>query len=500
VKEFDIVIVGSGLGGLLCGAILSKEGFRVCVLEKNKVIGGNLQSFERDGVIFNTGLHYFGSGDTDQFIYKLFNYLGIFEKLKLKRLDLDRFDVIHFKNKDYSLAQGFDNFREKLIVSFPAEGNGIDRFVSKIKQVGQSGYYFNLQSFEPSENVAAFNPLRSENAHRFISSVTENNDLRNVMAGLNDLLGGPKEKINMYILGMIYYTFIESAWRFVDGSSQLADQLAHIIIQNGGKILTDNKAVAFRLNGNKEIASVKTSQDLEIFGRNFISDIHPVSTFDMLPPGNLRKVYVNRIKSLENSTGMLTLYIILKPNSFPYLNYNYTGALTDDIWTGRNTKYAWPNSFWFETPAFSQSTEYAQAVSVLSPISFDIFRKWANTDTDKRGQEYEDMKTRLAEKLLKHVFEHFPGLKSSIEKYYCSTPLTQIDYTGSPEGSAYGLIKDSEEPIKSHVLPKTKITNLFLTGQNTNAHGMLGVSTGALITISHITGINSIIQKIKDAG
>ncbi len=500
LKEFDIVVVGSGLGGLLCGAILSKEGYSVCIVEKNKAIGGNLQSFERDGVIFNTGLHYFGSGDKGQFIYKLYQYLGIYDKLRLRRLDIDRFDIINFKNKEYPLAQGLENFSEKLVKKFPQEGRAIDNFISKIKQVGLSGHYFNLQTFDPDENPVIFNPLRAINAYRFINSITSNYDLRNVMAGLNDLLGGPKEKINMYILGMIYYTFIQSAWRFVDGSSQLAENLAGIITSNGGEVLTKNKVVEFLLNGNKVITSLKTNQDLEIFGKRFISDIHPFSTIELLPRDTLRKAYVDRLKGLENSDGMFTLYIILKPDSFPYLNYNYTCGLTDDIWISRKSDDIWPHSYWFETPATSHSGDFARAVTILSPIGFDRFRKWSDTDTDKRGKEYEDLKTSLAEKLLSRVYEQFPALKSSIEKYYCSTPLTQIDYTGSPEGSAYGLIKDSEEPIKSHVLPKTRISNLFLTGQNTNAHGMLGVSTGALITIAHITDINNIIKKIRDAG
>lgn len=498
-KEFDIVIVGSGLGGLLCGAILSMEGFRVCVVEKNKAIGGNLQSFERDGVVFNTGLHYFGSGDKGQFIYMLYQYLGIYKKLRLRRLDTDRFDVINFRNKEYPLAQGFENFSEKLVDRFPNEGEAIDNFISKIRQVGLSGHYFNLQTFDPDENPVIFNPLRSVNAHRFISSITNNYDLRNVMAGLNDLLGGPKEKINMYILGMIYYTFIQSAWRFVDGSLQLAENLAGIITSNGGDVLTNNKVIEFKLDGNKVITSLKTNQGIEIFGKRFISDIHPFSTVDLLPPDSLRKVYVDRLKSLENSTGMFTLYIVLKLDTFPYLNFNYTCGLTDEMWASWDSNNEWPHTYWFETPATSQSVNFARAVTILSPIGFDMFRKWSNTDTDKRGREYEDLKTTLAEKLLSKVFEQFPSLKSSIEKYYCSTPLTQIDYTGSPEGSAYGLIKDSEEPIKSHVLPKTRIPNLYLTGQNTNAHGMLGVSTGALITLAHITDINNIIKKIRDA-
>ena len=71
-QQYDVVIIGGGIGGRLTGALLSKEGYNVCIVEKNPVFGGNLQTFKRNGVIFDTGMHYFGSADKGQFIYKLF--------------------------------------------------------------------------------------------------------------------------------------------------------------------------------------------------------------------------------------------------------------------------------------------------------------------------------------------------------------------------------------------------------------------------------------------
>src|SRR5690606_38609915 len=59
-ESFDIIVIGSGLGGLVCAAILAKEGRKVLVLEKNKQYGGNLQTFVRNRCIFDTGVHYLG--------------------------------------------------------------------------------------------------------------------------------------------------------------------------------------------------------------------------------------------------------------------------------------------------------------------------------------------------------------------------------------------------------------------------------------------------------
>lgn len=49
MSKYDIIIIGSGLGGLECGAILSKEGYHVCVLEKNELFGGCFQTYQRGG-------------------------------------------------------------------------------------------------------------------------------------------------------------------------------------------------------------------------------------------------------------------------------------------------------------------------------------------------------------------------------------------------------------------------------------------------------------------
>ena len=99
-KIFDIVVIGSGLGGLVSALVLAKEGLSVCVLEKNNQFGGNLQTFSRRKLIFDTGVHYLGGLSEGQNLHRYFSYLGIMEGLKLQKLDEDGFDMISFDNDD----------------------------------------------------------------------------------------------------------------------------------------------------------------------------------------------------------------------------------------------------------------------------------------------------------------------------------------------------------------------------------------------------------------
>src|SRR3954462_15782414 len=106
-EHYDIVVLGSGLGGLVSAIILAKEGYSVCVLEKNNQYGGNLQTFVRDKTIFDTGIHYIGGLQKGQNLYNYFKYLGIIDDLNLKKMDEDAYDVISFEkeNEEFPHAQ-----------------------------------------------------------------------------------------------------------------------------------------------------------------------------------------------------------------------------------------------------------------------------------------------------------------------------------------------------------------------------------------------------------
>ena len=93
----------------------------------------------------------------------------------------------------------------------------------------------------------------------------------------------------------------------------------------------------------------------------------------------------------------------------------------------------------------------------------------------------------------------FPGITSCVEAYYSSTPLTWRDYTGTRAGSAFGLLKDFNKPMESMVLPRTKIPNLFLTGQNTNMHGILGVTISSVVTCGEIINLQHLVKQIRNA-
>src|ERR1700688_248689 len=115
MKKFDVLIIGSGMGGLVCANILSREGYRVCMVERNKQLGGCLQIFVRDKVIFDSGVHYLGGLEQGQNLYQIFKWLGLMDQLQLEKMD-EAFDhiVLEGDDKIYEIAQGYDAFIQRL--------------------------------------------------------------------------------------------------------------------------------------------------------------------------------------------------------------------------------------------------------------------------------------------------------------------------------------------------------------------------------------------------
>ena len=299
---------------------------------------------------------------------------------------------------------------------------------------------------------------------------------------------------------MILNSYIESAWRPNGGGIQIARGLTKIIENNGGKIYTKAKVVKI-LTEKGLVSKAVTSDNREFIGKTFISNLHPATTIAMTQTDVFRKAYIHRINSIENTIGSFTLNVAFKENSFPHMNYNLYYFAENNVWSGINYKNSeWPVSYAFFSSSFNQKT--AHSASILVMTKYSEFEKWDNTfntiyKPGDRGSGYDDLKEEKAERLIHLIEKTLPGFKQSIDKYHTLTPLTYRDYIGSPDGSLYGVLRDYREPLKTFIPARTKIPNLFLTGQNLNLHGVLGVSVSALITCGELLGIESLLEKIN---
>ena len=333
MKEYDIVIIGTGMGGLVCGSILSREGLRVCMLEKNKQIGGSLQIFVRDKVIFDSGVHYLGGLDKGQNLYQIFKYLGILDKLKLEKMDEGSFDriLIGGEGREYALAQGYPKFIATLISSFPEEEKAIRAYCEKIKMVCSR---FPLYNLERGGNLEEKGEALTLSAKQYIESLTNDPILQAVLAGNNILYAGHGDETPFYVHALVLNSYIESAWKCVDGGSMIGQWLARGIRDHGGEIRTRSKVDKFITN-HERVESVQLEDGSLVHARDFISNMHPSQTIERIESPLIRNIYRQRLKSLPNTVSAFILNIVFKKDAFPYMKQNYYYHKLGHAWSMR---------------------------------------------------------------------------------------------------------------------------------------------------------------------
>jgi len=504
MEQYDVLIIGSGMGGLVCAAFLGKEGYKVCIVEKNKQLGGCLQTYVRDRVIFDSGVHYLGGLDKGQNLYQIFKYLGLMDQLKLQKMDVDVFDkiVIDTDDKEYIYAQGYDNFISKLAADFPDEEKAITQYCNKIKEVCSRFPLYNLRSGGGSDEKIGVLEIDTK---EYIESLTNNKKLQAVLAGNNALYAGQGGKTPFYVHALILNSYIESSYKCVDGGSQISKILAKQIRNEGGQIYR-NAEVKRIVEENGMVSYAELANGSRIYAKEFISNIHPVKTLEITQSDRIRTAFRKRLSSLENSISSFTLNIVLKKNSFQYFKYNYYVHCEGHVWTaGDYTEEDWPLGYALFLSASSRSEEYAEGMTILTYMRYEEVKQWehsfntvSSVDED-RGKEYEEFKKRKAETLLDSVEKKFPGLRNHIRSYYTASPLSFRDYIGTDDGSLYGIVKDYKDPLKTLISPRTRLPNLYFTGQNLNLHGVLGAAMSALVTCSVFLKNDRLIEKIRNA-
>ncbi|MEO9891952.1 NAD(P)/FAD-dependent oxidoreductase [Aurantibacter sp.] len=505
-SHYDIVIIGSGMGGLVAANIMAREGKSVCVLEKNNQFGGNLQTFVRDRTIFDTGVHYVGGLEKGQNLYRYFDYLDILEGLELKKLDENAYDVITFDNDEteYPHGQGYDNFKRQLVGYFPDEEKAIEAYCNKLQEICQKFPLYNLEAGKPYGNDPE---LFEQSAKDYIDSVTKNKKLGAVLAGSNLLYAGIADKTPIYVHALSINSYIQSSYRCADGGSQITKLLVKRFKENGGEAYNHQEVVDINCV-DKKITSVVTSDGKVVTGDKYISNIEPKITLKMVGPEHFRKSYNSRIQNLESTVSAFSIHIVLKPKSFKYINKNYYHFNScENVWKGHEyTQNTWPETYMVSMGVRKNQDEWGDQLTAITYMRYAEVEQWEDTfntvaQKGDRGKAYEKFKNEKAEAFLCALEKKFPNIRECVHSLHTSTPLSYRDYIGCTRGSMYGYIKDVKDPLLSFISPRTKIENLYFTGQSLNMHGILGVTISGVVTCSEILGgeylIDKIIQRTK---
>lgn len=490
--KYDIIIIGGGLGGLECGHILSRAGRRVLILEKGAQPGGCLQSYRRHELAFDTGFHYVGGLDEGQSLHAAFRCLGLLD-LPWQRLDVDGFDRVTIGERTFAFAQGYDAFAERMAEEFPSERIALRRYTDLLERSSRQ----QLTALNPrTGNSGFFSGLMETSAWKYLRETFHDPLLINVLSGTSLKMELRHESLPLFTFLHGNSSFIESSWRLRGDASLIVNSLAEGIVAQGGEIVCNAK-VRELSEHNGRLAGAVCSNGETYEGDMFISDIHPDLTCRLIRRSErMRQSYRSRIAGLENTFGIFTVSLRIRPRGLRYFNYNRYIYRRPEVWTFyRDTTSV--DGVLVSCRVPEDGSIHTQQVDLLTPMTWDRCKAWGCTQVGRRGGEYKAMKERMADECISLAERFLPGLRN-MSRCYTSTPLTWRDYTLTPEGSAYGIRKDFRSPLFTILSPRTPVPNLMLTGQNLMLHGVHGVTMTALLTCAEILGKEYIWDKLKD--
>lgn len=472
--KYDVVIIGSGLGGLICARELARSGRSVALLERQHAPGGCLQSYRRGGMDFDTGLHYVGGLAPGESLHDAFGELGLLS-LPWQRLDADGFDRVTIGHETFCLAQGYEHFVKTLAARFPEEREALRSYVKTLHDVAHSS------GAEAMGYIAV-------NAYDYLNGLFRDPLLVNVVSSAAMRMELRRESLPLFTYAHGLDSYIESSWRLKGSGKLIVNSLVSDIQAAGGEIYCGMEVSQLKEQDGRIVAA-HCPNGTTFEGQLFISDVHPQLTFGWLKDSSrLKGMFRRRIAALENTFGLFTASLVLKPGALDYFNHNKYVFRKPNVWTIHENEEG-VGGVLISARVPEDGSKHVRQLDLLTPMAWNLCKPWEATTVGRRGETYELQKERIADDCIRLAERVLPGLGNIVERRYTSTPLTWRDYTLTPCGSAFGVRKDCRQPLLTMLSPRTPLENLLLTGQSLALHGLEGVTKTAFNTLDIIKGM-----------
>jgi len=520
-ENLDMIVIGSGIGGLSTGAFLSKAGYKVLVLEQHYIAGGCTHSFKEHGIEHETGIHYVGNIKKRKKILDLITETPI-EWCKLGYEEDGIYDEIIIEDKHrYLLRSGENNFINDMVEKFPNEEEAIKKYIKLVKKVSQKDFFFYLKIFKPvwlqkillyfmdSEYLYYVN----NSAYDVIKSLTSNELLISALCGQFGDYGPTPKKASFFIHSSIVNHYLEGGYFPKGGTSEIAKKIIPTIENSGGRVLVGKKVSKIVVEDEKVLGVEMENGDI-IKCSKVISSVGIRNTFLTLlktsnsPNANLSiKKFNELIQQIPIST------------TFSYLFVNLEGDPEDLELKSRN-KWIWPNRDYdkmvedFENDPENAPIPLFIACScmkdldwkknfpgksnaiILTLSKYEWFEKWKDEKCMRRSKEYKDYKENLAQRMLNEgLYKYYPKTKGKVTHYDVGTPLTNQFYLNAYNGEAYGMQTNSYRYNKAIELrPDSGIDGLYLAGQDICTLGFTGALMSGILCANSVLGYGSIFD------
>ena len=507
-NQYDVIVIGSGIGGMTCAGILAKLNKRkVLVLEKHSTPGGFTQEFERKGRYkWDVGLHYVNEMSEGTRPRMIMDYITD-NNLKWNKIP-DPFDKFVYPDFTFEVFSDPEKYMNDLIGLFPDEENAIRTYFDDVKKCAswwENNFKASFLPFYLKIPIQLLNIINRSKSlmttQQYLDKNFKNARLKALLVSIWGDYGLVPRQSAFAIHALVFSTFFHGAYYPEGGAEQIARCIIPVVEKAGGKFLI-NKEVAQIIIENHQAIGVKinakigtTIKQEEYYAPAIVSDAGAFNTYLRLIPHEISIPFREEISSFPRGPSAVSLYLGLKDspkklgfkgeNHWIYEGYNHNQAFDD---TNSHLLEGKPTYCFLSFQSLKDPKSSTHIAEVITLCDYKIFEKWKDQPWLKREKEYYELKEKISDVLINLVEKHYRGFKDLIEYRELSTPLTIEHFTNRPRGEMYGVASTPERFTRHWTRVKTPVKNLYLTGSDACILGIFGATWGGVATASVLNG------------
>lgn len=511
VKNFDVIIIGSGIGSLTTASILSKIfNKKVLVLEKHFKVGGFTHTFKRKNYHWDVGVHYVGQMNKESQLRKVFDFISD-EKVEWNKMP-DIFEKFVYPDFTFNVYSNEKKYKNDLVNQFPDEKENIIKYFNDINKASKlSTLYFMISTFNTKIKkillplLPTFSKFYKITTKEYMDNNFKDEKLKALLTSQWGDYGLLPSKSSFLIHAIIVSHYFEGGYYPQGGSQKISDSIIPVIEKSGGNVLInhgvkeiivkDNTAIGVRVQ-HKQGNNI---EELEFYAPKIVSGAGAYTTYTKLLNEKYSKKFKQDLENLNSQgTPHINIFLGLKEspdklgfkgeNHWVYDSYNHDESM-DKINFLDKDKFNFP-FYYLSFPSLKDNYAKSHTAEIIIPISDkNIFGEWLNTQWKKRGMDYETLKSEIAENLINKIDSKYNGFKNLIDYIEVSTPLTTEYFTSHKNGNIYGIPAVPEKYTKYWLGVTTEIKNLYLAGSDAGSHGIGGAMMSSVFTAASIIGM-----------
>jgi phytoene dehydrogenase-like protein len=479
-SSYDAVVIGAGIGGLTCAALLARRGLRVLVAEQHYMVGGYCSTFTRCGFTFDAATHFYPLlGNVDTITGRLLCDLGV----ATRWIKMDPVDHFHLPDGSrFDVPADYASYRERLSAMFPHEAAALEAFFALVRRAYTAGLLYHFRG----RRTAGLDGLTDLTVRNVLDQYFADRRLKLLLTADCPHWGSPPGRTSFVFDSMLRLAYFLGNYFPEGGSQAFADGLAERITAAGGEILmgtpVDRIVTRGGMTDGVELLAPPARSRRRVFVRTpvVVSNADLIQTLERL----LRRSYpivplLSQVKRLRPSYPCFLMHVGLKGVASDLLRaiqgYYWDDWNADRVGCGAlRFKLFVPTLF---DPQLAPQGGHVLIVQRVQALEFASVTDWA---AHKREVE---------QFVLEHLRRLIPGFDAAVIVRLSATARTHQRYTLNHQGAMLGWEMSPDQLADHRVSSLPPVGGLFFVGHWTRpGGGITPVMISAADVASRILG------------